>query len=113
MRAFVVGEAGNDGEYIVRLTDEMFSLMGCQSGSFNIVAARIFGFSYPDYLRYVRDNHNATLKGKQGYSYAVYKDRKDCVAVVTLLNDTWRKVETAIISKMNEVTEGGSNEEKS
>lgn len=106
MRAFMVSEVCNEGEYTVRLTDEMFSLMGCQSGSFNIVAARILGFSYPDYLRYVRDNHNATLKGKQGYSYAVYKDRKDCVAVVTLLNDTWKKVEAAITSKINEVTKG-------
>lgn len=105
MKAFIVGEACNEGEYIVRLTDEMFSLMGCQSGSFNIVAARILGFSYPDYLRYVRQNHNATLKGKEGYSYAIYKDRKDCVAVVTLLNDVWRRVEAAIVSKFNEVTE--------
>lgn len=106
MRAFMVSEACNEGEYMVKLTDEMFSLMGCQSGSFNIVAARILGFSYPDYLRYVRDNHNAILKGKQGYSYAVYRDRKDCVAVVTLLNDTWRKVEAVITGKMNEVTKG-------
>lgn len=112
MRAFMVSEACNEGEYMVRLTDEMFSLMGCQSGSFNIVAARILGFSYPDYLRYVRDNYNAVLKGKQGYSYAIYKDRKDCVAVVTLLNDTWRKIEAAIISKMNEITNGESNGNK-
>lgn len=104
MRAFKVEETCNEGEYMVRLTDEMFSLMGCQSGSFNIVAARILGFSYPDYLRYVRQNHNAILKGKDGYSYAIYKDRKDCVAVVTLLNDAWRKMEAAIISKMNEIT---------
>ena len=106
MRAFMASETCSEGEYTVKLTDEMFSLMGCQLGSFNVVAARILGFSYPDYLRYVRDNHNATLKGKQGYSYAVYKDRKDCVAVVTLLNDTWRKVEAAITSKINEVTKG-------
>ena len=111
MRAFTVSETCNEGEYMVKLTDEMFSLMGCQSGSFNIVAARILGFSYPDYLRYVRDNHNATLKGKQGYSYAIYKDRKDCVAVVTLLNDAWKKVEKAIISKMNEVTKGENENE--
>lgn len=109
MRAFMVGEACNEDEYMVRLTDEMFSLMGCQSGSFNIVAARILGFTYPDYLRYVRQNHNATLKGKQGYSYAIYKDRKDCVAVVTLLNDAWRKVEATIVSKFNEVM-GGEQE---
>lgn len=106
MRAFKVGEACNEGEYMVKLEDSMYELIGKQSGSFNIVAARILGFSYPDYLRYVRQNHHATLKGKEGYSYAVYKDRKDCVAVVTLLNDAWRRVEAAIIGKMNEVTKG-------
>lgn len=105
MRAFKVGEACNEGEYMVRLEDSIYELMGKQSGSFNIVAARILGFSYPDYLRYVRQNHHATLKGKGGYSYAVYKDRKDCVAVVTLLNDVWRRVEAAIVSKFNEVME--------
>ena len=102
MRAFTVSETCNEGEYMVKLTDEMFSLMGCQSGSFNIVAARVLDFTYPDYLRYVRQNHNATLKGKKGYSYAVYKDRKDCVTVVTLLNDAWKKVEKAMVDKMED-----------
>lgn len=106
MRAFKVTEACTENEYMVGLEDSIYQLIGKQSGSFNIVAARILGFTYPDYLRYVRQNHNATLKGKQGYSYAIYKDRKDCVAVVTLLNDAWRKVETAIINKFNEAMEG-------
>lgn len=106
MRAFKVTETCTENEYMVGLEDSIYQLIGKQSGSFNIVTARILGFTYPDYLRYVRQNHNATLKGKQGYSYAIYKDRKDCVAVVTLLNDAWRKVEAAIVSKFNEVTEG-------
>lgn len=105
MKAFKVTETCTENEYMVGLDDYIYQLIGKQSGSFNIVAARILGFSYPDYLRYVRQNHNATLKGKEGYSYAIYKDRKDCVAVVTLLNDVWRRVEAVIVSKFNEVTE--------
>lgn len=111
MRAFKVGETCNEGEYMVRLEDSMYELMGKQSGSFNIMAARILGFTYPDYLRYVRQNHNATLKGKEGYSYAIYKDRKDCVAVVTLLNDAWRKVETIVVNKFNEGMKGETSNE--
>ena len=106
MRAFKVTDACTENEYMVGLEDSIYKLIGKQSGSFNIVAARILGFTYPDYLRYVRQNHNATLKSKQGYYNEIYKDRKDCVAVVTLLNDAWRKVETAIVNKFNEAMEG-------
>lgn len=106
MRAFKVGETCCEGEYMVRLEDSMYELMGKQSGSFNILAARLLDFTYPDYLRYVRQNHNAVLKGKRGYSYAIYKDKKDCTDVVTLLNDVWEKVEAAIVSKFNEAAKG-------
>lgn len=102
MKAFKVTETCTENEYMVGLDDYIYQLIGKQSGSFNIVAARVLDFTYPDYLRYVRQNHNATLKGKKGYSYAVYKDRKDCVAVVTLLNDAWKKVEKAMVDKMED-----------
>ena len=102
MKAFKVTETCAENEYMVGLDDYIYQLIGKQSGSFNIVAARVLDFTYPDYLRYVRQNQNATLKGKKGYSYAVYKDRKDCVAVVTLLNDAWKKVEKAMVDKMED-----------
>lgn len=102
MKAFKVTETCTENEYMVGLDDYIYQLIGKQSGSFNIVAARILDFTYPDYLRYVRQNYNATLKGKKGYSYAVYKDRKDCVAVVTLLNDAWKKIEKAMVDKMED-----------
>ena len=102
MKAFKVTETCTENEYMVGLDDYIYQLIGKQSGSFNIVAARVLDFTYPDYLRYVRQNYNATLKGKKGYSYAVYKDRKDCVAVVTLLNDAWKKVEKAMVDKMED-----------
>ena len=102
MKAFKVTETCTENEYMVGLDDYIYQLIGKQSGSFNIVAARVLDFTYPDYLRYVRQNYNATLKGKKGYSYAVYKDRKDCVAVVTLLNDAWKKIEKAMVDKMED-----------
>lgn len=108
MSIFQVKEGMNEGTWMVGLTDAGYKMITPHrpSGSYNIVAARVLGLSYPDYLRFVRQNYSATLRGREGYSCASYKNRKDCVAVVTLLNDTWRKVEAVIISKMNEVTKG-------
>lgn len=47
-------------------------------GSYHILAARLFGLTYAEYLRYVRDNYNATLHGKdKGYIWYSFKDIKD------------------------------------
>ena len=37
-------------------------------GSLNVIQARIFGLSYPDFLRYVRDTFGAKLGGR-GHKY--------------------------------------------
>ena len=55
MKAFKVTEACTENEYMVGLDDYIYQLIGKQSGSFNIVAARVLDFTYPDYLRYVRN----------------------------------------------------------
>lgn len=71
-------------------------------GSYNIIAARLFGLSYPDYLRYVRKNFNATLLGRNGYSWYCFKNKQDCARLVNLLNNTWAKME----KKMPEIMKG-------
>ena len=43
MRAFKVTETCTENEYMVGLEDSIYQLIGKQSGSFNIVAARILG----------------------------------------------------------------------
>ena len=101
MKAFKVKETCSDNEYMVGLEDSVYELIGKTSGSFNLIAARILGFTYPDYLRYVRDNFNAELRGRQGYSYAIYKNKNDCTGIVKILNDAWKEVEEEIVSLLS------------
>lgn len=61
------------------------------NGSYNVIQARILGFTYPDYLRYCRANHSGTIRGREGYSYCVYKEKSNCAAVCKILNDEWQK----------------------
>lgn len=59
------------------------------SGTYNAIAARLFGLTYPEYLRYVRENYNATIIGKKGYPFAAFKNAGDCNRLVKELNDRW------------------------
>lgn len=102
MRAFKITDGIDDNTYMVGLEDNIYDLITPYylNGSYNIVAARVLGFSYPDYLRFVRDNYNATLKGNAGYSYAIYKNRNDCYDIVKLLNEFWNKIEKDLKEKL-------------
>lgn len=102
MRAFKITEGIDNNTYMVGLEDWIYNLIIPYhiSGSYNIIAARILGFSYSDYLLYVRDNYNATLRGPKGYSYAIYKNKNDCYNIVKLLNEFWNKIEKDLIEKL-------------
>lgn len=57
--------------------------------SFNVIMARLFNLSYPDFLRMCRDKYGATLKGKRGFTYPVFHNTKNCDALVRELNKRW------------------------
>lgn len=59
------------------------------AGSYNVVAARLFGMSYSDFLKYARDNYNATITGNVGYSYLTFNNSADCDKLVNELNRLW------------------------
>lgn len=61
---------------------------GC---SYNVLCSRLFNMTYPNYLRYLRAN-GAELCGKQGYSYAYFKDKSKCQEICSLLNKEWNKI---------------------
>lgn len=105
MNAFKIVECSETNTYMVGLEDYIYNIIGGKfyaSGSYNVFASRILGFTYPDYLRYVRDNYNAVLKGREGYSYAIYKNRNDCYDIVKVLNKAWSKVEGIISNRLKE-----------
>lgn len=56
------------------------------SGSYNLFAARVMGLNYGDYLRFIRQEYNATLKGQKGLITAFFLDKKDAVALSKYLN---------------------------
>lgn len=62
---------------------------GC---SFNVLGARLLNLSYPDYLKFLRAS-GGELRGKTGYSYAIFKNKEDCQKICNLLNKEWKKIE--------------------
>ena len=57
------------------------------SGSFNLLAARVMGLSYPQYLRFCRDMVGGEIVGKNHlYPIAYFNKTVNLVAFVRLLN---------------------------
>lgn len=63
-----------------------------EKGSYNVIAARLFGLSYPNFLRFAREYYNGTIVGKQGYSYITFKNNSDCDRIVKELNSRWDEI---------------------
>ena len=85
----------NSDFFTISIDSELF-VGGEYGGSFNIIASRILGLSYPNYLRYLRDTFSAELRGKKGYPYPIFKERQSCMKVINILNKNWQIVETEI-----------------
>ena len=75
-----------DTELIERLPNFHFH------GSLITVAARTLGYSYVEYLKFCSVN-GATLRGREGYTYPVYKNKEDATKVCKILNENWVEVE--------------------
>lgn len=61
--------ASHPGKYVIRADHEKFHL-DHTDGSFNVIAARLMGLTYPNYLRMCRDCFGAEIVGK-GSMYPV------------------------------------------
>lgn len=56
-------------------------------GSYSVMPARTLGLSYANYLRYCRDNYNATLVGKgEKYPIAMFDFEVEAKKLLSLLN---------------------------
>lgn len=91
---FLISETA-DGNFMVSFEEE---LMGSQKGSYNVMGARILGLPYPEYLRFCRDKYRATLRGKVGYSYPVFKQKKDAENLSKLLNSQYNEIRPKLIA---------------
>lgn len=89
MMLFYVDD-NTEGKAVCRCSPDLF-LKG--AGSFNVIAARVLGMTFPDYLRFVREKYSATLQGREGYTCYYFKNRQDCARLVNDLNRIWRNIE--------------------
>lgn len=73
------------GKWLISFDLEEFPMY--TKGSFNVLAARVMGLSYIDYLRMCRDVLGAEIIGKNSlYPVPYFKKTRELVAFVRLLN---------------------------
>ena len=58
--------------------------------SYHVLGARLIGLPYADYLLWCVKNFKATLGGKRGYCYPMFKDIADCQKFCTMLNNKFK-----------------------
>lgn len=76
----------NPGKYIIRLIHENLPL-GIVRGSCNVLAARVCGLDWIDYLRMCRDVYGAEIIGKNElYPVAYFSNPKKANELVLQLN---------------------------
>lgn len=83
----------DNGLYVIEINHKDFNILSPRReedkfiGSFNLLAARVMGLSYANYLRMCRDVYNAILTGKnEKYPIAHFK-RNEAERLTRLLNE--------------------------
>lgn len=86
MTAFTIGE-GFSGGWTFVPTEDLARVVGTLGGSYTVLPARLFGLSYCDYCRMVRDVYRASLsKGKGWYIGVYFLNKVDCLHFIKELN---------------------------
>lgn len=60
--------------------------------NYNAIDARLFGLSYPDYLKFCVKNYNGRIEGKKCFPIVKFDNPKDCDRLVAELNRRWNLV---------------------
>ena len=88
---FIEESPYHNGYYSLRLDFDKIGF-GELKGSANVFPARLLGLQYADYLRFCRDNYNATLFGKgRKYPVPLFKDKSKGNSLCTMLNKEFEK----------------------
>lgn len=89
-KAFTVREDCELTNYMIGLTEDFHEKNPnfILRGSYGVLAARLLGFTYPEYLRYCAVN-GGTLKGRTGFPHCVFKNKKDAEKICNLINKEW------------------------
>ena len=81
-----------NGSYWVKLSTLEGLPFKAPKSSYNVLKARIFNLYYDEFLFYVRDNFNATLKGTSGYIVEFFRDKKDAEYFCKVINSRFNKI---------------------
>ena len=97
MKAFEVIEACDNKNYMINLTHDFHKenpkfVLNC---SYGILAARLMGLSYPNYLLYCQSK-GGTIKGRVGFPYVVFKEKVKAEEICSRINSEWNKVKEKI-----------------
>lgn len=95
MKPFTVLDHYEEGFYMVFFEHPDF-MGGNFGGSYHIIASRILGLTYPNYLRYMRDKFGGEIRGREGYSTVIFKDQGKALIAAQELNKAWQSVEKAL-----------------
>ena len=86
-----------EGYYRVGVGTPVCNQIGYTNGSYNVILARLFGLSYPDFLRFVRKRYNATLyKSSPKMIGVCFKNRADAERLKEELTHRWGRVSKMI-----------------
>lgn len=100
MNAFVVRESADLSKWIISLADNFFEKCPMKlNGSAYLLAARLLGFSYPDYLRYCA-THGGVIVGS--FPHAVFKDASAAQVICKQINEQWNRVFEIVKEEVNE-----------
>ena len=79
----------NPGKYLIHLNfDEPTLPRMFTAGSYNVLMARLFNMSYPDFLRFCRDRYGADIQGRKCmYPLPVFENNAKTMELVKMLNE--------------------------
>lgn len=100
MNAFVVRESCDLKNYMIGLADDFHEKCPdfVLQGSYHILAARLLGFTYPEYLYYCAA-HGGALKGRGSFPYVIFKEQNDASKICNCINKEWDKVYKIIVTE--------------
>lgn len=65
------------GEYFIQFKEIATKYFTPMKGSFNVLNARLFNLSFPQYLRYISEEYNAHIIGKSIYPIIYFENEQD------------------------------------
>ena len=95
MKGFELYKTADDKYYRIGFVghDAIKNLEENYTSSYYVLAARLLGLKYDDFLIFCRA-HGAKLRGKTGYCFPIWKEETRAQEVIKILNKEWKILES-------------------